>query len=267
MRALASFVAALCLLALPSVVAAQVSQEPKKLWSEYPLVQRVETQPSAIGATAPAPPVAQQPVPVSDDGSARLALWLGMLAGVVLLAAYATRSLIPLALPGLRSAGIGARPRRRRTRRPARTARGVEPDRIRGARPVPTRRRAAQYAPPAAIGEQEPEPDLPRSVLRRTGLLRSRFVVVTSDPEGPVRVAASSPSFWSVGPSSLCERAADDAWNDLVVELRRSGWEPDLQSPSAYFVPYVKLRRMEDAAVSILPTIEAYTHAGDAAGR
>ena len=98
-------------------------------------------------------------------------------------------------------------------------------------------------------------------MIRRTGLLRSHFGVYADEPGGEFSRLASSRSFWTVGRAAWQERVAEDAWDDLMNDLRLSGWEPESARRSDY---YVALRRIDPLVVSsVLPTIEAYTHASD----
>jgi hypothetical protein len=92
--------------------------------------------------------------------------------------------------------------------------------------------------------------------VRRSGLLRSRFVVVADEPGGSVERVGRSRSFWSVGRR---ERGAVEAWSDLVDELRDAGWQP--YSPRSVY--YTLLRRVDDGTSSLPPTIEAYTLTAD----
>jgi hypothetical protein len=66
---------------------------------------------------------------------------------------------------------------------------------------------------------------------------------------------AASKSFWNVGGASVRERLAEDAWDELMNDLRASGWEPDPTRRSDF---YVLLKPTEPDATSIVPTIEAY---------
>jgi hypothetical protein len=105
-----------------------------------------------------------------------------------------------------------------------------------------------------------PEPDVEREprrfVMRRTGLLRSRFVVVDDEPGGGVKRIARSKAFWSVAHH---ERGGAEAWRDLVDELHDAGWEP--YSPRSEY--YTLLRRIGDGTSALPPTIEAYSLAAD----
>jgi hypothetical protein len=104
--------------------------------------------------------------------------------------------------------------------------------------------------------EDEPR----RFVMRRTGLLRCRFVVLANELDGQPSERARSRSFSRIGSAAGRERVAEDAWDDLMNDLRLAGWEP-AQRRSDY---YVSLRRIDVGGVSpVMPTIDAYTHARD----
>jgi hypothetical protein len=101
---------------------------------------------------------------------------------------------------------------------------------------------------------------LRRFVIRRTGLVRSRFVVYADEPGGELSAQASSRSFWHVGGAAWRERLAEDAWDDLMNDLRMSGWAQESARRSDF---YVSLRRIEDDSSSVVPTIEAYLYTAD----
>jgi len=94
-------------------------------------------------------------------------------------------------------------------------------------------------------------------VIRRTGLVRSRFVVYADESDGELSAQASSRSFWRVGGGAWRERLAEDAWDDLMNDLRLSGWEPESARRSDF---YVSLRRLESGPPSVVPTIQAYIY-------
>ena len=128
----------------------------------------------------------------------------------------------------------------------------------------PTSTPLAQYAPaespvPDVIDDDEPR----RSVVRRTGILRSRFVVVADAMAGDFEAVASSRTFWNVGRDTSRERAAEDAWDELMDDLRAAGWEPDPARRSDY---YALLRPIASEQSSIVPTIEAYHQRSDSLG-
>ncbi len=252
MVALAALVP-LLLVAAPAT--AERSKQPTKLWSEYPLVPKESTARTtgsgSIGTfTPPVAAVDADTVPGADAKTpwSLLALLSAVAAIAVVAVARASR---PLA------SALRARPRA--------DDRGVpEPMQLREtpedvAQP-PAGAPLGQYAPVTAVGE-EPAAAAARSVVRRTGLLRSRYVVVVDDAGGSTEQVGGARSFWRVGGERFRERAAERAWDDLVDDLRRSGWEPDSGRRSGF---YVLLRRIEPDPPSLLPTIEAYTRREDA---
>lgn len=222
-------------LALAAPVAAQ-DRMPTDLWSEYPLVQPVErtSQPN-LGPFLP--PTDAEASSVSDD-AAPWGLWvLAAAVGVVALL-VATRFTRPASRPrgGDRAAAVQLRPQAR-----PRTAAASLP--------------LAQYAArPSLVLMDAPEGPR-RSVVRRTGLVRSRYVVLESRSASDQHAVAASKSFWSVGGASLRERLAEDAWDELMNDLRVSGWEPDPTRRSDF---YVLLQPVGPKETSIVPTIEAY---------
>jgi hypothetical protein len=255
-------VALVSVLALAGPVGAARSHPPKKLWSEYPLAPRTaKTAVAGSGAAASiaTPPAADvEAAPPGGAGSTRWALWAAMSALTVLAVLVVARVSQPL---------LDATTRRTRDRPSSVQERATpEPVQLR-AHPQPLvepRARGAplaQYAPEPTVAERlvEPEPSAQRSVVRRTGILRSRYVVVADEPDGHVRELARSRSFWRVGGEGFREHAAEQAWDELVQDLRTSGWEPDSERRSDF---YVLLREVEDVrgGASILPTLEAYTH-------
>jgi hypothetical protein len=266
MRALYVAAALFWLLVLAAPAAAQKSSDmPAELWSEYPLVQKVERaqstaqsagEPSAIGPLLP--PTDPEAVPAPGE-STRWGVWLAALALGFFALLLVARTVPPVAASGIRVVGGGARrirvraPRRAPTRKPIRLRR---PDHFPRA---PASRRRTQHAPlpPVSVAEPEVEREPRRYVVRRSGFLRSRFIVVADNPGGKVSRLARSRSFWRVGDVARRERSADDAWYELVNELRAGGWEPSTQR-SDFWVP---LRHIDNGPSSFLPTIEAYTHA------
>jgi hypothetical protein len=264
MRALVVLVVTLAsVLVLAGPAGAARSHPPTKLWSEYPLVART-TATAATGsgaAVAPPPVVAVEAAP-GGSGSSRWALWAAVSALTLLAVLVVARVSQPL---------VTATARRTR-HRPSSVREHAKPESVQlRAHPQPfadpqARAPLAQYAPEPAVAERlvEPEHSARRSVVRRTGILRSRFVVVADDPDGHVGELARSKSFWRVGGEGFHERAAEHAWDEFVDDLRTSGWEPDSARRSDF---YVLLREVEHArgVSSILPTLEAYTHETDGA--
>jgi hypothetical protein len=120
----------------------------------------------------------------------------------------------------------------------------------------------AQYASATPLARLEDEDDSWRSIVVRTGLLRGRYVVLEGEPHDTQRAIATSKSFWSVGGDRIRGRLAEDAWDELVNDLRSSGWEPD---PNWHSDFYVLLQPIEpEPTLSIVPTLGAYGRAGDA---
>ena len=249
--------ALLCALVLAAPVGAQ-SEMPTELWSEYPLKQKVERMETGAALGAPDAGTAIGPFLPPDPNEAaapaestRWSLWLALLGLAAVAVVFAARTVTPAAAAGLRHVGGVARGSRARTRTRSRIEVAKRPSRSH----APVARR--QYAPfdpaadPDAVGVGEPR----RYVMRRSGLLRSRFVVVADQPGGQVETVARSGAFRSVGSTESRERAAGDAWNALVDELLAAGWEPE-PTRSDY---YVLLHRVEEDTPSVLPTIEAYT--------
>jgi hypothetical protein len=229
-------------LALAAPVAAQTSDMPRKLWAEYPLVQKIERtqsnagRPSAIGPLLP-PDAATAP---GVQPGSRPWLALGFVAAMVALFAVAAA---PVAVAGLRVIGEGARSLPGRRARPTRT-RDPKPVRLREHRAHPrasaTRRPTHYY------------------VVRQNRFLRSRFDVVKGEHGEEFTRMASSRSFWRVG-SERREETADVAWHELREDLRAGGWE--LSGHRSDF--WVPLRRIDDGTSPLQPTIDAYTLASD----
>lgn len=254
-----------CVLVLAAPAVAQ-SEMPTELWKEYPLVQTVERTETgtALGPlpdVGPLLPPDPEVAPASDD-STRWSVWLALLGLGAVAILFAVRTAPPVVASGARAlggrsrrvrAGTRTRPRQRPQSRPS------EPIPLREPAPRPRAPVAKrQYAPlpPVSIPESDVERERRRYVMRRTGLLRSRFVVVDDEPGGRVRRVARSRTFWSVGRR---ERGGADVWSDLVDELREAGWEPC--SPRSEF--YTLLRRVDEGTSALPPTIEAYSLAAD----
>jgi hypothetical protein len=262
--------AVLSSLLLAAPAGAQTSEMPTELWSQYPLVQKVErpqpkpkpTQSSAIGPLLP--PSGPEATPSAGE-STRWSVWLAALALGSIVLLVAARTVPPLATSGIRVVGGHARRLRPpalprpRPRSRARTPK-TKPMHLRE-RPAPpeTASGRRQYAPALALPEHDVERDSRRYIVRRSGFLRSCFVVVEDEPGGHVKRVASSRSFWRVGGAPQREHAADDVWSDFVNDLRVAGWEPSAPQ-SSFWVP---LRRLENGPSAILPTIEAHTLSDD----
>lgn len=263
MRTVLASAALFSILVLAAPAAAQRSSDmPTELWSAYPLVQKVErpkatAESRSIGPLLP--PSATETVPVSSD-STRWGVWLAVATLGLLAALLTARTLRPAS-----AADATAREYRgRAVRAPVvpPPAREREPMQLRpsprSAPRAPVTKPLPQYAPEPVEMPDELEDEPRRFVMRRTGLVRSRFVVLADEPGGRPKALASSRSFWRVGSDTRRERSAEDAWDDLMNELRLSGWEQESARRSDY---YVSLQRVDDSTSStVLPTIEAYTH-------
>ena len=84
---------------------------------------------------------------------------------------------------------------------------------------------------------------------------RARFVVVADAMSGDYEAVARSRSFWNVGPVASRELTAEDAWDELMNDLRVAGWELDPTRRSDY---YALLRRIEPSESSTEPIVTAY---------
>ena len=232
-------------LLLAATASAQSEKPPTELWSEFPLVQEVERDRSAsVGPFLP--PVDPGADAVAGDGTTPLAVWLV----AVTLGLLAILAVTRITLSAAPSARREPKPRAIRLRPPPR-----------GSWRSPTSRPLAQYAPEdASVPDVESGDEPRRSVVRRTGILRSRFVVVADAMAGDFETVASSRSFWIVGRDTSRERAAEDAWDALMNDLRAAGWEPDPARRSDY---YALLRPIASEQSSIVPTIEAYYQGPD----
>jgi len=234
-------------LLLVATASAQSEEPPTELWSEYPLVQEVERSGSPnVGPFLP--PVNPGTEPVAG-GTTPWAVWLVAVALGLLAILAVTRGTLSTA------------PAARRERQP-RAIRLRPPPR--GTWRSPTSRPLAQYAPadssvPDVVGGDEPR----RSVVRRTGIVRSRFVVVADAMAGDFEAVARSRSFWNIGRDTSRDRAAEDAWDELMNDLRAAGWEPDPARRSDY---YALLRPIVPEQSSIVPTIKAYHQRSDHPG-
>ena len=233
---------------------ATAENAPTELWSEYPLTPKVEqAAPSPVGPFLP-PGGVESPV---TDGSSGTGYWLPLLAVVAIALLVAARFARPLASTGTHVVGRRVSAFRGRTQlRPRPPRRSSRPDR--GTRP--SGRSPVQYAPttmPAAEVETEAPRSLPADeqdptgtvpfITRRSGLVRSRYVVV-ADASG--RTLRRSRAIWRIGGAGAQQRSAEAAWDDLANGLRADGWELDTAGRYEYYVP---LRR------AIVATLEPYT--------
>lgn len=244
--------AVLLAVALAAPARAQDRGPPTKLWSEFPLAPRVEEAGSSnIGPLLPPTVPESAPTP---DGGLHWGIWLAIaVLGAVALLGGGARVAGPVAASRARVRAPRARMPERRPDRGSRSGRQV-------AAPAAVDAVPAQYAPPMPLEEPEVEDEPRRFVMRRTGLLRCRFVVLANELDGQPSERARSRSFSRIGSAAGRERVAEDAWDDLMNDLRLAGWEP-AQRRSDY---YVSLRRIDVGGVSpVMPTIDAYTHARD----
>ena len=207
---------------------AQQSDPPMELWSEFPLVHEPERASTpSIGPFLP--PTTPETAAGSDPVNWGLwALVAALGVGAALVAIRVTRTAAAPTVEG----PFALRP-------------PSEPH-------VYTPGPLAQYAPTRA-----PEPadglveEPPRSIVLRSGLLRARYVVVADEWAGGLEAVGGSKSFWRVGPAGHRERLADDAWDELVNELRLQGWEPNSLRRSEY---YVLLQRVEPERFTLRAT-------------
>ena len=227
-RVLVIAAAATMALALAGPLEAQ-EQPPTKLWSEYPLVQPVERSSAPEAPDVPSigpllPPTDTESVSSASD-SVNWSLWLlvaalGVVGFFVLARVARMSSAASVAEPVPRSA-----------------------PRVYAPGPL------AQYAPTRPRDQADglvEEP--PRSIVLRTGLLRARYVVVSDEWAGGLETVGGSRSFWRFGPAALRTRVSDQAWDDLVNDLRVQGWEPNFLRRSEY---YVLLQRVEDEPIPL----------------
>jgi hypothetical protein len=241
--AVAGLIAVAIALGLATSAAAQEEEMPTELWSEFPLVQEVER--ASTPSVGPfLPPTDSGTAP----GSAAAPPW-----GLWALAAAAGMVALLVATRLARAA-----PAERRRDREAAVQLRPHPHDL----PRPSRARAlAQYAPPPSLVLADAPKEPWRSVVRRTGLLRSRYVVLEGQSLGEQEPVAASRSFWNVGGVGMRERVAEDAWDDLMNDLRASGWEPDPTRRSDFYV-LLQPVQLADAS-SIVPTLEAYGRTTD----
>jgi hypothetical protein len=237
-------VAAAAALVLTAPTAAQGDEMPTELWAEYPLVQEVEG-PSTPTIGPFLPPADPGSAPATGDAPA-WGLW-------ALVAALGLVALL-VATRVVRTAPAGAR-RRHEAPVQLRPEPQQRPSAARG-RPL------TQYAPsPSLVLEDAPE-EPRRSVVRRTGLLRSRYVVLEGRTPGKAKAVAASKGFWNVGGDDVRERAAEDAWDELVNDLRVAGWEPEPTRRSDFYILLQPIEH-EEPSPSIIPTLDAYGRGDD----
>jgi hypothetical protein len=246
------------LVGLTLAVPARAQDAPTELWSQYPLVPKVEQ--AAPSPAGPFLPPSGEGSPVADDSSGSQ-YWLPLLAVAAIALLLGTR-LVRQVSPtgghvlGERVGALRGRARQLRTR-PTRRPPTRSADRTR------TARRPVQYAPAAEaasevvveppsslrVEERDDAPEPVPYITRRSGLVRSRYVVVTNDARRALR---RSRAFWRIGGVDRQRRRAEAAWHDLANDLRADGWELDAEGRYEYYVP---LRR------AIVSTLEPYTQA------
>jgi hypothetical protein len=220
-------VAALALM-LATAAAAQGEEMPTELWSEYPLVQDIERSSTpSVGPFLPPTPSG------TDPGSGDAPPW-----GMWALVAAAGMAALLVATRLVRTAPA-VRPH------PQHLPRASSP------------RALAQYAPSTSLVLADAPAEPWRSVVRRTGLLRSRYVVLEGQSAGEQEAVTASRSFWNVGGPEMRERVAEDAWDDLMNDLRASGWEPEPTRRSDFYV------LLQPVAPWIVPTLEVYGRSAD----
>ena len=255
MRVLYVTLLVLTALVLAVPAGAKRPAEPTKLWSQYPLEPK--TRQAAPVPTGPLLPPTHAEPPIAVEGS-DWSPWIplavaGAIAGTIALL-FAAGSVRPAAAPGGNVVDRGvralaARAQQLRARVPAgrRSERVSGRPRARSAlRPYKTGPNA-QYAPRWVV-EPEPEQSVPY-ITRRSGLVRSRYVVMIEEPDGE-RELRRSKAFWQLGPEAWQRRMGEDAWDRLANDLRADGWEVDATGRYEYFVP---LRR------AIVSTLAPYT--------
>ncbi len=224
-----------CVLVVVPAADAERVKPPKKLWSEYPLVPKVR-----VRVAAPSHPLRPPVATVADSppsgGRSGWILTLALAAGGVVVVLAVAR---PLVASRGRSAGRVPRPRM--------------PSRPRRRAGSPHRRPAVVQYAPLQVG---PEPERPSEsvpyITRRSGVLRSRYVVMVEE-EGRTQELRRSKPFWQVGREAWQRGWAEDAWDRLSNDLRAEGWEVDASGRYEYFVP---LRR------ALVSSLEPYSRLG-----
>ena len=227
-------------LVLPATGRAQGEEMPTELWSEYPLLRDAERNRGAPSIGPFLPPFDTGAEPAAGGEPTPWAIWIVATALGLLAITAVTRVALPAVSPRSERAprGVLPRPRSRRTW-------GASESRPLG-----------QYAPSSSVVLYDvDERESRRSVVRRTGILRARFVVLADAMAGDYEAVSRSRSFWNVGPVASRELSAEDAWDELMNDLRVAGWEPDPTRRSDY---YALLRRIEPSESSTDPIVTAY---------
>ena len=211
------------LVALVLAAPAAAGQAPEELWREYPL-EPTPTTSDAPSTTTPAPrftpPVAEREIPPSaavgtaltENGDSGLrTMWLAVLR---------TMWLAVIALCAGAIAVIAVR--RRLEAMPARAAVDAWTSQSRSEAHSGALRRFAEAADAARALAPAPV----ECVVRREGVVRSRFVAEVEPQAGRHTPIASSRSFWRRGTGTDDrEGEARRAWDDLIDGLQADGWE------------------------------------------
>jgi hypothetical protein len=216
---------------------AQRDVMPKELWSAYPLVQEVER--SSTPSLGPLLPTDESGTAPGSESAPNWAIW-GAAMSACLVALLLVTGLIRPVSTGPRA---GREPSASQ-RDPALVPRADES------------RILAQYASAPPHVRLDVQDEEWRSIVMRTGLLRGRYVVLEGEPHDTQRAIATSRSFWSLGGERIRGRLAEDAWDELLNDLRSSGWEPDPDWHSDFYVLLQPVEPEEPA--SIISTLEAY---------
>ena len=203
------------LAALVLAAPAGAGQAPEELWREYPL-EPTPTTSDAPSTTTPAPrftpPVAQREIPpnaavgtaLTTEGDGVPAIW--WLAAVALGAAA-------IAVVAVR---------RRLEEMPARAAVEAWTSQPGSEARSDALRRFAEAADAARALAPAPV----ECVVRREGVVRSRFVAEVEPQAGRPTPIASSRSFWRRGTGTADgDGEARKAWDDLIDGLEADGWE------------------------------------------
>ena len=205
----------IALVTLVLAAPAAAGQAPEELWREYPLVPTPTTTTDAPSIPAPrfTPPVAPREIPPSaavgtalnETGDSGIRTW--WLVAIVALGAA------PIAVVAVR---------RRLEAMPARAAVEAWTSQPRSEAHSGALRRfseAADAARPLAPAPVE-------CVVRREGVVRSRFVAEVERQAGRHKPIASSRTFWRHGTGTdECDGEARKAWDDLIDGLEADGWE------------------------------------------
>ena len=203
------------LVALVLAAPAAAGQAPEELWREYPL-EPTPTTSDAPSTTTPAPrftpPVAQREIPPSaavgtaltENGDSGLRTWwlavIALGAGAIAVVAV----------------------RRRLEAMPARAAVDAWTSQSGSEAHSGALRRFAEAADAARALAPAPV----ECVVRREGVVRSRFVAEVEPQAGRHTPIASSRSFWRRGTGTDDrDGEARRAWDDLIDGLQADGWE------------------------------------------